>query len=100
MLSEFNKLFEKELGTSMFRFVGSRNSPFVQRNLKYTIRDEQIVSCQMLLIDLDCENDIFQDCVVEIKKNIISKFKPTVKKIKASDDTKKIKSVDLNNFNI
>jgi hypothetical protein len=96
LLSCLNNSFLNDYGTDIFKTVGKRKTPFIQRNIKYTITKEKAVSCQMLVLNLNLKQENFLENLNQIKNNIISVYKPTVNKIKMTEDNSNIVSVDLN----
>ena len=100
LIIEINASFTNGSEIEIFKTVGKKKTPFIQRNIKYKVENEKFLSCQMLLLNLNNDNEIFNKLLNEIKNNIISKFKPVVNRVKMTDDNSKIISIDLNTFEI
>jgi hypothetical protein len=100
LVLKLNELFHDKYGQDFFIFVGKRNIPFIQRNLKYKINEVRYISTQMMIIDSNFNDETFKKCLSEIKEYIFVEYKPEVYKKKMNNNNLNELSIDLNLYYI
>lgn len=98
VINKINHLVKEIYQDEFFKMTGKSKSPVKQRLITYTIIQKEYISCQMLMIKLDIENENFKNFIDEIKKEILTKYKPKIYKASIKDKKSQIKNISNKYF--
>lgn len=86
LMTQMNYILANKYNCEFFKFVGKSESPFSERVISYNIDGKKIFSAQMIMINLEIDNEEFENKINEIKTHLIGRFRPQIHKAKFNND--------------